>query len=50
MLLRNSEYKGNSTYRSVLSLAENALGDDTEGYRKEFLQLVSKAQGIGKGE
>jgi Ca-activated chloride channel family protein len=50
MLLRNSEYKGSSTYRSVLALAENALGDDTEGYRKEFLQLVSKAQGIGKGE
>lgn len=50
MLLRNSEYKGNSTYRSVLALAENALSDDIEGYRKEFLQLVSKAQGIGKGE
>jgi Ca-activated chloride channel family protein len=46
MLLRNSEYKGNSTYQSVLSLAKNALGDDTEGYRKEFLQLVSRAEGI----
>ncbi|MEP6950927.1 MAG: YfbK domain-containing protein, partial [Ginsengibacter sp.] len=43
MLLRNSEYKGNSTYEQVLSMANASLGKDTEGYRKEFVSLVKKA-------
>ncbi|NCI45999.1 vWA domain-containing protein [Sediminibacterium soli] len=46
MLLRNSPYKGHSSYASILSLAEKAIGADEEGYRKEFLQLVSKAASI----
>ncbi|MEP6711340.1 MAG: von Willebrand factor type A domain-containing protein [Ferruginibacter sp.] len=43
MLLRNSEYKGNSSYTQVLSMANAALGNDAEGYRKEFIMLVKKA-------
>ncbi len=43
MLLRNSEYKGNSTYDMVLRMANNSLGNDIEGYRKEFVSLVRKA-------
>ncbi|RMG66669.1 MAG: VWA domain-containing protein [Bacteroidetes bacterium] len=43
MLLRNSDYKGESTYAMVKELATNAKGDDPNGYRSEFLQLVEKA-------
>ncbi len=43
MLLRNSEYKSNSTYDQVLKLANSSLGNDIEGYRKEFILLVKKA-------
>jgi Ca-activated chloride channel family protein len=40
MLLRNSEFKGNTTIESILQLAKNAKGDDENGYRSEFIQLV----------
>ncbi len=43
MLLRNSEYKGSSTYDQVIRLANASLGKDAEGYRKEFVSLVKKA-------
>ena len=44
MLLRGSEFAGNSTYGSVLELAQAAKGADAEGYRSEFLTLVKTAQ------
>ncbi len=40
MLLRGSEFMGNTTIDTVLNLARNAKGDDEEGYRSEFIQLV----------
>jgi Ca-activated chloride channel family protein len=43
LLLRNSEYKGNATYDQVLAMATKAKGEDPEGYRAEFIQLVKKA-------
>ncbi|MGN6439560.1 MAG: YfbK domain-containing protein [Agriterribacter sp.] len=43
MLLLNSEFKQQSSYDNVLLLANAATGDDTEGYRNEFIQLVQKA-------
>lgn len=42
-LIRNSEFAGNSTYKDVELLAASSLGKDKEGYRKEFLELVRKA-------
>ncbi|MEJ7677298.1 MAG: VWA domain-containing protein [Segetibacter sp.] len=44
MVLRNSAYKGNSSFNKIEQLAANALQNDTEGYRKEFIELVKKAQ------
>jgi Ca-activated chloride channel family protein len=44
MLLRNSEYKGNATGASVMSLAKSSLGEDAGGYRAEFLGLVQHWQ------
>ncbi|HRI22015.1 MAG TPA: von Willebrand factor type A domain-containing protein, partial [Panacibacter sp.] len=43
MLLRNSEYKGKGNFEMVEQLAKQAIGDDVEGYRKEFLQMVENA-------
>ncbi|MDH5383978.1 MAG: von Willebrand factor type A domain-containing protein [Candidatus Aminicenantes bacterium] len=42
MLLRDSEFKGTTTYESVLNLARNGKGKDFFGYRSEFIQLVEK--------
>lgn len=43
MILRNSEYKGTSTFESVLELAANS---GTSSAKKEFISLVEKAQKI----
>jgi len=44
MVLRNSEFKGNSTYTSVARIARSARGEDNEGYRAEFIRLVEMAE------
>ena len=46
MLLRNSKYAENATYKMVQKLAQGAKGKDEEGYRAEFIQLVKKASVI----
>lgn len=43
MLLKDSKYKGVSSYDMVYSLAKSARGKDKEGYRKEYISLVRKA-------
>ena len=48
MLLRNSEYKSNSSFNNVVTLAKNSTGSDEEGYRTEFIKLVTNAQSIAK--
>jgi Ca-activated chloride channel family protein len=40
MLLRESDFKQNSSYAQVIELASSALGIDKEGYRSEFLKLA----------
>ncbi len=44
MVLRDSEYKGNATYDTVLALAEPCIHAHTDDYKKEFLQLAEKAK------
>jgi len=44
MLLRNSEHRGNTSYDSVLEIAEEGAGKDRHGYRAEFLQMVRRAK------
>lgn len=44
LLLRNSEFKGAANFDQVLELAKASQGDDSEGYRGEFIQLVKMAQ------
>ncbi len=49
MILRGSEYKGNGTLGAVLEWAEEGRGQDTNGYRAGFIELVRKAQALSKG-
>ncbi len=42
-LLRGGEYTGSLKYDDVMREAEDSLGDDAHGYRKEFIELVRRA-------
>ncbi|MBV8254258.1 MAG: von Willebrand factor type A domain-containing protein [Chitinophaga sp.] len=42
-ILRESAFQGDATYDKVLKWAANTRGEDPEGYRSEYLQLVKKA-------
>ena len=50
MLLRESEHVGDFSLGDVLELARGSLGDDEEGYRREFIRLVreTRAQALLK--
>ncbi|MBO9683279.1 MAG: VWA domain-containing protein [Flavisolibacter sp.] len=48
LLLRNSEFKENSSYQQVISLAKSAKGKDVNGYRSEFINLVSSTTSLAK--
>lgn len=46
MLLRESEHKGDATYDKAYALAKQSLGNDEEGYRKDFLEMIQKAKSL----
>lgn len=48
MLLRDSSYKGEATWASVRELAVQGQGKDADSHRIEFLELIGKAEGMGK--
>jgi Ca-activated chloride channel family protein len=48
LLLRDSEFKSEASYASVISLAKKAKGNDDEGYRSEFIRLVENAKLLAK--
>ncbi|MGN6511556.1 MAG: YfbK domain-containing protein [Chitinophaga sp.] len=48
MLLRNSPHAGESRYDEAIRLAAGAKGDDPEGYRAEYIQLLKKAKAISE--
>jgi Ca-activated chloride channel family protein len=48
LLLRDSQYKGDLTFGAVAELAQAARGADENGYRTEMLELVKKAEGLGR--
>lgn len=48
MLLRDSKFKGNADFKSVLALAKASKGKDEEGYRAEFIRLVEMAELLKK--
>jgi Ca-activated chloride channel family protein len=44
LLLRDSEYKGSATWSAVKEWAAAARGHDQKEYRRDFLDLVEKAE------
>ncbi len=49
MLLRRSQYKGETTYASVVKMAKKAKGKDDKGYRAEFIRMVELAELLDNG-
>ncbi|MEI6752425.1 MAG: von Willebrand factor type A domain-containing protein [Paludibacter sp.] len=47
-LLRKSDFKGNATYAKVIELANNGIGTDAHGYRREFVRLVESVNQLVK--
>ena len=45
-LLRLSDFRGGATWDEVIRLAQLGLGNDPEGYRREFIDLVRVAQSV----
>jgi Ca-activated chloride channel family protein len=43
MILRDSKFKRDLSFRDVIKLARNARGKDEEGYRTEFINMVETA-------
>jgi Ca-activated chloride channel family protein len=50
MLLRDSPHKGHADWRLVEELARSALGDDPEGERAGFVDLVHRAAELAQPE
>ncbi|MFW6287883.1 MAG: YfbK domain-containing protein [bacterium] len=44
MMLRDSEFKGDTTYQDIIELAKGSKGKDEFGYRSEFIKLVEIAE------
>ena len=45
MILRGSQHQGQTSLRWVTETATRAIGNDTGGYRAEFIDLVGRAGG-----
>jgi Ca-activated chloride channel family protein len=46
MLLRNSKFRGSASPATVEEIASSAIGDDAQGYRTEFLDLVRRVSAL----
>jgi Ca-activated chloride channel family protein len=44
MVLRDSEHKGLSDFKTLIELAKHAKGSDEDGYRAEFIRLAEMAE------
>jgi Ca-activated chloride channel family protein len=46
MILRESQFTNGADYDLVLELAQGATGNDPDGYRQEFIDMVEKAKSV----
>lgn len=46
MILRDSEHRGGATLDLASAIAQDSLGEDRGGYRREFLDLLRRAEDI----
>jgi Ca-activated chloride channel family protein len=50
MLLRNSPHKGTASFGQAREIAQKSLGRDIEGYRHDFLAMLSMAERVPNSE
>ncbi|MBO6524634.1 MAG: VWA domain-containing protein [Balneolaceae bacterium] len=50
MLLRDSRFKGSSSFEMVNQLAKNGKGEDDQGYRAEFIKIAELADLLWQGQ
>ncbi|KGE13845.1 YfbK domain-containing protein [Sphingobacterium deserti] len=50
MLLRNSAFKQQASFPSLIARARAARGEDKEGYRMEFVRLAEDAEALWKAQ
>ena len=43
LILKNSQYKGDASFSSLIERARSSRGKDNDGYRSQFLQLAELA-------
>jgi len=48
LLLRDSEFKQQSSFKDLIGMAKGAKGKDDEGYRAEFIRLAESAKLLSK--
>jgi Ca-activated chloride channel family protein len=48
MLLRDSQFKEQSSFDQAIGIAKNARGQDADGYRSEFIRLAGSAKLLAK--
>jgi Ca-activated chloride channel family protein len=46
MLLRDSAFKGSSSYANAIAMAKRFKGEDQHGHRAEFIRLAGAADGV----
>ena len=49
LLIRDSQFKGDASFRMARELAEGARGRDQYGYRAEFIRLIEAARSLKGG-
>jgi Ca-activated chloride channel homolog len=47
MILRNSEFRGNSTVENTVELIKAGRGNDEDGYVGEMIRMIESAQALG---
>jgi Ca-activated chloride channel family protein len=50
MLLRESPYKGDADFDTVLEIAASSVGKDPRGYRKDFVEIARMARSLKGGK
>ena len=48
LLLRDSRFKGNASFKHVIEMAQSSTGSDPDGFRSEFIKLVKTAELLKK--
>jgi Ca-activated chloride channel family protein len=48
MLLKDSSFRGDTTAADIIRWANESMGDDSDGYRSQFVYLVGRYQELSR--